>query len=125
MNTRFGDYTVHPNANPIDEPPDTIIQENITYQQYRDMQGNGVMQRTDGVRNRRIITVPIAMNSTYNTSSRTVTSDRLAAFFIKRKVGTDCNLEVEYIGAPLAVPDGTYTPGQSQMSELSIPVLYK
>jgi len=125
MNTRFGDYTVHPSANPVDEPPDTITQENITYQQYRDMQGNGVIQAGNGVRNRRIITVPIALNSTYNTSNRTVVSNRLAAFFIRRKVGTDCNLEVEYIGAPLAVPDGTYTPGQSQMSELSIPVLYK
>ena len=125
MNTRFGDYTVHPSANPIDEPPDTITQENITYQQYRDMQGNGVVQATGGMLNRRIITAPIANNSTYNTSALTVTSNRLAAFFIKKKVGTDCNLQVEYIGAPLAVPDGTYTPGSSQMSELSIPVLYK
>ncbi|MDQ2921963.1 MAG: hypothetical protein M3R52_10185, partial [Acidobacteriota bacterium] len=71
------------------------------------------------------ITVPIAMNTTYNTGNRTVVSNRLAAFFVKKKVGTNCNLEVEYVGAPLAVPEGTYTPGQSQMSELSIPVLYK
>ena len=125
MNTRFGDYTVHPNANPVDEPPDTIIQENITYQQYRDMQGNGTIQRSDGMMNRRIITVPIAMNTTYNTGNRTVVSNRLAAFFVKKKIGADCNLEVEYVGAPLAVPEGTYTPGQTQMSELSIPVLYK
>ncbi|HEY6806193.1 MAG TPA: pilus assembly protein TadG-related protein [Pyrinomonadaceae bacterium] len=124
-NTRFGDYSVHPSANPIDEPPDTITQENITYTQYRDMQGAGTVQNAGGMLNRRIITVPIANNSTYNTTSRTVTSNRLAAFFIKKKVGTDCNLQVEYIGAPIAVPDGTYTPGDSQMSDLSIPVLYK
>ncbi|MDQ6652758.1 MAG: hypothetical protein M3Y84_08430, partial [Acidobacteriota bacterium] len=125
MNTRFGDYSVHPQANPTDEPPDTITQENITYQQYRDMQGNGTVQSSGGMLNRRIITVPIASNTTYNTSNRTVVSNRLAAFFVKKKVGTDCNLEVEYIGAPLAVPEGTFTPGQSQMSELSIPVLYR
>jgi Flp pilus assembly protein TadG len=125
MNTRFGDYTVHPGANSVDEPPDTITQENITYLQYRTMQGDGVVQSSGGMRNRRIITVPIAMNSTYDTTNRTVTSNRLAAFFVKRKVGTDCALEVEYIGAPIAVPDGTYTPGNSQMSELSIPVIYK
>jgi Flp pilus assembly protein TadG len=125
MNTRFGDYTVHPGANSIDEPPDTITQENITYTQYRDMQGAGTVQAAGGMKNRRIITAPIANNSTYNTTSRTVTSNRLAAFFIKKKVGTDCNLVLEYIGAPIAVPDGTYTPGDSQMSELSIPVLYK
>ena len=35
MNTRFGDYTVHPSVNPADEPPDTITDENLTYQQDR------------------------------------------------------------------------------------------
>jgi hypothetical protein len=125
MNTRFGDYSAHASSNPIDQPPDIITQENITYQQYTDMQGDGVVQRSDGVKNRRVITVPIAMNSTYNTTNRTVVANRLAAFFIKKKVGSDCSLQVEYIGAPLAVPVGTYTPGQSQMSELTIPVLYK
>lgn len=124
-NTRFGDYSVHPQANPTDEPPDKIIQENISYQQYTDMQGNGVVQRSDGVDNRRIMTLPIAANSTYNTGTREVTANRLAAFFIRRKVGADCKLEVEYIGSPLAVPVGTFQPGLSQMSELSIPVLYK
>lgn len=124
-NTRFADYTVHPQANPIDEPPDTITQENISYKQYTDMQGSGVKQRSDGVENRRIMTLPIAASSSYNTGTSEVTANRLAAFFIRRKVGADCGLEVEYIGSPIAVPDGTFQPGLSQMSELSIPVLYK
>lgn len=125
MNTRFGDYSAHGQTNAIEQPPDTITQENITYQQYRDMQGNQVKQRSDGMLNRRIITVPITNNSTYNTSNRTVVSNRLAGFFIRKKVGSDCNLVVEYIGAPIAVPMGTFTPGSPQMSELSIPILYK
>ncbi len=125
MNTRFGDYSAHGQSNAIDQPPDTITQENITYQQYRDMQGNQVKQRADGMLNRRIITVPITNNSTYNTTARTFVTNRLAGFFIKKKVGTDCNLVVEYIGAPIAVPDGTFTPGSPQMTELSIPILYK
>lgn len=125
MNTRFGDYTVHPNVNPTDEPPDTITQENITYAQYTTMQGNGVVQAANGVRNRRIFTVPIALNTTYNTSSRTVTANRLAAFFVRRKVGTDCTLEVEYVPGPVAVPDGTFSPGSPVINGLSIPVLYK
>jgi Flp pilus assembly protein TadG len=129
-NTRFAnspaDYAaIHPGANAVDEPPDLITQENITYQEYTDMQGNGVVQASEGMKNRRIMTVPMALNTSYNTSARTVVSERLAAFFIKKKVGTDCTLQVEYIGAPMAVPVGTYTPGSSQMSELSIPVLYK
>lgn len=126
MNTRFNDYSAHTGSNPVDQPPDTITQENITYAQYRDMQGNGVTQVSGGMLNRRIITAPIANNSTYNTSARTVTANRLAAFFIKKKVGTDCNLVVEYIGAPIAVPDGTYEPGGgTMMTELAIPVIYK
>ena len=129
-NTRFAnspaDYAaIHPGANAVDEPPDLITQENITYQQYTDMQGNGVVQAPGGMKNRRVITVPMALNTSYNTSARTVVAERLAAFFIKKKVGTDCKLQVEYIGAPIAVPEGTYTPGSSQMSGLGIPVLYK
>lgn len=124
-NTRFGDYTVHPGANAQDHPPDFITQENITYQQYTTMQGNGTVQRSDGSKNRRIITLPIVRQPNYNTSTRNVVADRLGAFFIKNKVGTNCNLIVEYLGAPLAMPVGTYTPGQPQSRELSIPVLYR
>jgi Flp pilus assembly protein TadG len=132
-NTRFGDYSptnVHPSVNPVDEPPDLITQENISYQQYTDMQGNGTVQNSAGMKNRRIMTVPIASNTTYDTSSKTVTSNRLAAFFIRKKMATvpntaNCTLEVEYIGAPLAVPEGVYTPGGTAMSELTIPVLYR
>ncbi len=122
MNTRFGDYSVHPGANPTDHPPDTVTTENITYQQYENLQATST---ASGMKNRRIMTLPIALNSTYNTGNRTVVANRLAAFFVKRKVGADCKLEVEYIDKPLAVPVGTYTPGQPQMTELSIPVLYK
>lgn len=132
-NTRFGDYSptnVHPNVNPTDEPPDLITQENISYQQYTDMQGNGVVQNALGMKNRRVFTAPIALNSTYNTSSRTVTANRLAAFFIRKKMASvpttgNCTMELEYIGAPLAVPEGVYSPGSSAMSELTIPVLYR
>jgi Flp pilus assembly protein TadG len=125
MNTRFGDYSVHPGANPVDHPPDTITQENITFNQYSTMQGDGVVQRSDGMKNRRIMTVPIALNTTYNVPARTVVANRLVAFFVKRKIDATCTLEVEYIGAPMAVPEGTYAPGGQQMSTISIPVLYK
>ena len=125
VNTRFGDYTVHPSANATDEPPDAITQENITYQQYTDMQGANVVQATGGVKNRRVITLPIVDQTDYNTTTRDLTGDRLGAFFIKKKVDATCALEVEYIGAPLAVPMGTYTPGDPQAHELTVPVIYK
>ena len=124
-NTRFADYSVHPGSNNIDQPPDTIIQENITYAQYRDMQGNGVVQRADGMPNRRIMTLPISRNTSYNTAAGTTTASDLAAFFIKKKVGADCNFVVEYIGDRISVSTGTYSPGGTAMDTLSIPLLYK
>lgn len=126
VNTRFGDYTVHPNVNATDEPPDLIVQENITFDQYNNMLADpAVTKTTGGVKNRRVITLPIVDQTDYNTTTRNVTGDRLGAFFIKKKVGTSCALEVEYIGEPLAVPMGTYTPGEPQAHELTVPVLYK
>ncbi len=122
MNTRFGDYSIHPGSNPADQPPDTVTAENLTYDQYEAAQATST---ASGMKDRRVMTLPIAMNTTYNTSTRKVVANRLAAFFVKRKVGTDCKLEVEFIGKPRAVPVGTYYPGQVQMDGLSIPVLYK
>jgi hypothetical protein len=53
-------------------------------------------------------------------------ANKIGAFFVKSKVGAACTLQVEYIGSPgIAVADGTYTPGESQMGDLSIPLLYK
>jgi Flp pilus assembly protein TadG len=126
VNTRFGDYTVHPSANATDEPPDLIVQENITYDQYNNMLADpAVSKSAGGVKNRRVITLPIVQQPNYNTTTRDVTANRLGAFFIKKKIGTDCALQVEYIGEQLAVPMGTYTPGDPQAHELTVPVLYK
>jgi hypothetical protein len=54
-----------------------------------------------------------------------VTANKLAAFFIRNKMTADCNLIVEYIGSHLVVPVGEYRPGDIQLNELSIPVLYR
>lgn len=125
VNARFGDYTTHPGVNASNAPPDTLTRETINYQQYRDLQGDGVKDRADGMEDRRIIILPIAKSSAYNTSSRVAQSNRLGAFFIKKKMTAACTLEVEYIGVPMSVPNGTYTPGSTQAGELSIAVLYK
>ena len=123
VNTRFGDYSVHPGTSAAEEPPDTVTREDLTYDQYRTQQASN--PNPTGMKNRRIITLPIAMDTSYNTSARTVVANRLGAFFLKKRVGTNCKLDVEFIPAPLAVPVGTYTPGETQMTDLTIPVLYK
>jgi Flp pilus assembly protein TadG len=125
VNTRFADYSWHGSTNSTDEPPDKIITENISYATYRQRQGANQIDRTDGVNNRRIITLPIAEDENYNTWTRQVVADRLGAFFLKKKIGTDCNFQVEYIGSHLVVPVGEYTAGGIQLNELSIAVLYK
>lgn len=126
INTRFGDYAVHPGANSTDQPPDLIVQENINFDQYNNMVADpSVTKTTGGVKNRRVITLPITQQPSYNTTTRNVTADRLGAFFIKKKIGTDCALEVEYIGEMMTIPMGTYSPGSPQSHELTVPVLYK
>jgi Flp pilus assembly protein TadG len=124
-NTRFGDYSVHGSSNNLDEPPDTIIDETLTYAQYSAKQGAGVIERSDGMPNRRIMTLPIALNTDYDTSAGAVKGNDLGAFFIRKKVGANCELVVEYIPNRIAVPVGAYNPGSTQMASLSIPVLYK
>jgi hypothetical protein len=126
FNARFGDYSPHPGGNTSNAPPDTITREDINYTQYRALQGSGTIDRADGMNDRRVIFLPIAKSSAYNTTTRNMTSDRLGAFFIKKRVSTPaCTIEVEYIGERMAVPVGEYRPGQVQANELSIPVLYK
>ncbi len=126
FNARFGDYSPHPGGNTTNAPPDTITREDINYAQYRALQGSGTFDRADGMNDRRVIFLPIAKSSAYNTSTRNMTSDRLGAFFIKKKVNTPaCTIEVEYIGERMAVPVGEYRPGQVQANEFAIPVLYK
>jgi Flp pilus assembly protein TadG len=125
VNTRFGDYSVHPNVDATDEPPDTIINQNISYSAYREMQGNNVVERSDGVKNRRIITIPVAKTADYKPTQGQVVADRIAAFFLKKKIDATCNLEVEAIGGHFVVPVGEYQTGNIQLGELSIAVLYK
>lgn len=129
INARFDDYTPHPGGNRTVAPPDTITQENITYDQYRDLQANGplnVQPSAGGVTNRRIITLPVTKSSSYNTTTASLVSNKIAAFFVKRKIASaTCTLEVEYIGERLAMPVGEYQPGNVQATEFAIPVLYK
>lgn len=126
VNARFGDYTPHPGGNPTNAPPDTVTTENITYDQYRSRQSAAPDRPTDGVENRRIVTLPVTKSSDYNTSTRNLLSNKVAAFFIKRKVASPaCTLEVEYVGERLVMPVGEYVPGNAQATELSIPLLYK
>lgn len=138
VNTRFGDYGA--GLDPAEYPPDENVQENITYQQYLDAQGardeghspaTGTFQppsRGTGVRNRRVVIVPIVREREFNEGRDYVKIDRFAAFFLRSKVngGNGGDIQVEYVELRTVLGRGGYDPnGGPPSPELSIPVLYK
>jgi Flp pilus assembly protein TadG len=138
INTRFGDYGS--SLLPADFPPDENVKENITYRDYLDAQQQldaggspsaSIFQPPatgGGVRNRRVVLIPIVRQSEFNNGSDQVLIDRFAAFFLQTRVGggNGGDIGAEYIGLRTVVGRGGYTPGGGTPSpELTIPVLYK
>lgn len=138
INTRFGDPAA--GLDPAMFPPDENVKENITYQQYLDAQQQldagstpnsstfQAPQGGGGVRNRRVVLVPIIKKSEFDSGRDSVMIDRFAAFFLQTRVGSGNggDITVEYIGIRTVVGRGGYDPsGGTPSQELTIPVLYK
>jgi Flp pilus assembly protein TadG len=138
INTRFGDPAS--SLDPAMFPPDENVKENITYQQYLDAQqqldtgaspNSSIFQAPQGgggVRNRRVVLVPIIKKSEFDSGRDMVMIDRFAAFFLQTRVsgGNGGDITVEYIGLRTVLGRGGYNPGGGTPSpELTIPVLYK
>jgi Flp pilus assembly protein TadG len=124
INTRFDEYTSN-NVNPIDMPPDTNIQENITYAQYKNGSPSKAPSHT-GFRNRRVVYIPIVKASEFDQGKNTVKFDRLGQFFLQTKVGSGNggDLVAEYI-SDITVGIGKYTPGGGTNPLVTTPVLYR
>ena len=124
INTRFDDYQSN-NVNPIDMPPDTNIQENITYAQYKNGSPSKAPSHT-GFRNRRVVYIPIVKASEYDQGKNIVRFDRLGQFFLQTKVGSGNggDLTAEYI-SDITVGIGKYTPGGGTNPLVTTPVLYR
>ena len=124
INTRFDDYQTS-QVNPIDQPPDTNIKENITYSQYRDGSPSQSPSHT-GVPGRRIVTIPIIKLDQFNQGRNTVTFNRFGAFFLRAKVSGNGDLQAEYISDIVVDGKGGYDPnGGAANNLLAVPVLYK
>ncbi|HEX8162807.1 MAG TPA: pilus assembly protein TadG-related protein [Pyrinomonadaceae bacterium] len=138
LNTRFGDYTG--GLDPAEYPPDENVKENITYQDYLNQQqrmDGGLSPdslyfqaptRGGGVRNRRVVLIPIIKESEFNNGRDSVRIDRFAAFFLQTAVdnGNGGDIKAEYIGLRTVIGRGGYDPtGGTPSPELTIPVLYK
>ncbi len=135
VNTRFNVYANgYGNALvPSTFPPDSNVQENITFSQYDDRTAvTPPSPNAPGKDDRRILIVPIVNPGTYNPPNAIIR--KWAAFFIKNKatVTNPCNkstadcgdLTVEWIDERLVIGRGYYDPGGAQTS-LTLPVLYK
>jgi Flp pilus assembly protein TadG len=138
INTRFGDYGG--GLDPAEYPPDENVKENITYQQYLDAQQQldagtspnastyQAPTRGGGIRNRRVVLIPIIKVSEFDNGRDSVRIDRFAAFFLQTEVdnGNGGDITAEYIGIRTVLGRGGYDPsGGTPSPELTIPVLYK
>lgn len=139
INSRFDDYA-GTNLDPVAEPPDNNIKENIDYDDYADMLGCG---RPDaracdanyhkapthlGVDNRRVVLIPLVKISEYDGGRDTVKFFRFGAFFLKTKAGNGNggDIQAEYIEDRLAIGEGRYDPTAAAGDPvLAAPVLYR
>lgn len=126
INTRFDDYAG--GLDPANYPPDTNIQEGITYAQY----SNGVPADAPahpGVPGRRVVLIPIVKESEYDNGRDTVRIDRFGAFFLRSKAsgGNGGDIQAEYIGEAVNVGVGGYDPNLPGNAgpPITKPVLYK
>lgn len=126
LNTRFDDYSGG-QVNPLDQPPDKNIQENITYDQWKAGSPFRAPNHT-AVAGRRVVIIPIVKLAQYDQGRNTVQFDRFGQFFLKTKVGNGNGgeLEAEYIDDIVVQGKGGFDPnGGPANNLLAVPVLYK
>jgi len=139
INARFDDYQ-GTNLDPVAEPPDTNIKEDIEYDDYADMLGCGRAEAIPcdsqyvrapshlGVDNRRVVLIPLVKTSEYDQGRDTVRFFRFGAFFLKTKAGNGNGgeMQAEYIEDRLAIGEGGFDPTAAAGDPaLAAPVLYR
>jgi Flp pilus assembly protein TadG len=134
LNSRFDDYQGS-QLDPENQPPDTNIKENITYDNYllgRDPatrnSSNYQAPSNVGVAGRRVVLIPIVKLAEYDQGRNTVTFNRFGAFFLRTKAGNGNggDIEAEYIDDAFAVGKGGWNPGGVAGDPLlRVPVLYR
>ena len=137
VNTRFNIYAngYGNQLQPDRFPPDTNIQENITFDQYDN--GTAVTPpnpNAPGQDDRRIMLVPIVAPGTYSGSPVSAPTIKFGAFFLKRRltVSNPCSsspsacaaMEVEWIDESLILGRGFVNPTDCS-SNLALVVLYR
>src|ERR1043165_6234440 len=136
INTRFNIYANgYGNALvPSTYPPDSNVQENITFDQYNNKTAvTPPNPNAPGKDQRRILIVPIVAPGTYTGTPVGAPTLKFGAFFLKSQstVSNPCsqggpcgNLSVEWIDESLVIGKGGFDPGGGP-SSLGVPVLYQ
>ena len=125
VNTRFDEYG--PQVDPTRQPPDTNIQENITYDQYK-AGSPSTPPSHPGVAGRRIVIIPIVKQGEYDPGRNVVKFNRFGLFVLRTKVGSGSggDLVVEYIDDKLVAGRGRVGAGApAGAGNVTIPVIYK
>lgn len=139
INSRFDDYGGS-QLDPNQEPPDTNVKENITWDDYSKYLGCGrsgaigcnsqYVKAPDhkGVDMRRVVLIPLVKVSEYDQGRDVVKFFRFGAFFLRTKAGSGNggDIQAEYIEDRIAVGEGGYDPTAAAGDPLlAAPVLYK
>jgi Flp pilus assembly protein TadG len=125
INTRFDEYG--PQVDPTMQPPDTNIQENITYDQYK-AGTPSTSPSHPGVAGRRVVIIPIVKQNEYDPGRNVVKFNRFGLFFLRTKVGggSGGELVAEYIDDKIVAGRGRVGGGAAAGGgNITIPVLYK
>jgi Flp pilus assembly protein TadG len=126
INTRFDDYGTS-QVDPVMQPPDKNIQENINYSQY--IAGSpSTAPSHPGVAGRRVVIIPIVKQSEYDPGRGVVKFNRFGLFFLQNKAGNGSggDLVAEYIDKATVVGRGRVGTGAAAANGfLAKPVLYR
>jgi Flp pilus assembly protein TadG len=124
INTRFDNYGA--GMDPALSPPDENVAENITKAQY-DEKSPFQKPTHPGVRDRRIVIIPIATELPGD-GRDTIVVNRFGVFFLQTSVGggNGGELKAEYIEDTAFAGNSYYVPGAGAVNDnLAVPVLYK
>jgi Flp pilus assembly protein TadG len=139
INSRFDDYQGS-QLDPVNDPPDTNIKQNISWGDYSKYFGCGrpnaipcdsaYVQAPShtGVDMRRVVLIPLVKVSEFDPGRCTVKFFRFGAFFLINKPanGNGGEMKAEYIEDRLALGEGGYDPTAAAGDpSLAAPVLYK
>jgi Flp pilus assembly protein TadG len=123
INTRFDQYS---GITASEAPPDANVYSGMTYSQYKANSPSAAPTHS-AVPDRRVVIIPIARKSQYNSGAHTTQFYKYGAFFLRKKADNYGTIRLEYITDDVVVGDGSYSVsnGCTSATKVTVPVLYR